>query len=148
MCNNDAFSKILAFIGALVLGAVVAVLYLFGILPALAAAVYIGLAVSAAIVVFVLLVLFLSKHGTRCICRYAGTLLYAAVLALVAAAVLLAVLPTGFCLLIAILSGVWATLGFFALILFLMLVSCFISSRCGCGSQSESCCSGGSCRFG
>lgn len=148
MCNNDAFSKILAFIGALVLGAVVAVLFCFGILPALAVLAYVGLAAAAAIVVFVLLVLFLGKHGTRCICRYAGTLLYAAVLSLVAAAVLLAVLPTGFLVLISILAGVWATLAFFALILFLMLVSCIISSRCGCGSQSESCCSGGACRFG
>ena len=147
MCN-DSFSKILAFIGALVLGAVVALLSFFGILPALAVMVYIGLALSAAVLVFLLLVLLLGEHGIRCICRYAGAMMYAAVLSLAAAALLLAVLPVGFPVLIAVLAGVWATFAAFTLILFLMLVACFIAARCGCGSQKESCCSNGSCRFG
>ncbi len=147
MCN-DSFSKILAFIGALVLGAVVAVLYYFGILSALPVLVYIGLALAAAALVFLLLVLLLSEHGTRCICRYASALLYASVLSLAAAALLLAVFPNGNQVLVTVLTGVWATLALFALILFLLLVACFITARCGCGVPKDSCCSNGACRFG
>ena len=147
MCN-DSFSKILAFIGALVLGAVVAVLYFFGILTALPVLVYIGLALAAAALVFLLLVLLLGEHGTRCICRYASALLYAAVISIAAAALLLAVLPDGNQVLVTVLTGVWATLALFALVLFLLLVSCFITARCGCNMPKENCCSAGSCRFG
>ena len=61
---------------------------------------------------------------------------------------LLAVLPNGNQVLVTVLTGVWATLALFALVLFLLLVSCFITARCGCNMPKENCCSAGSCRFG
>ena len=158
MCN-DTFSKILAFIGALVLGIIVAVLYFTGIITALPVIAYIGLGVAVGLLVFLLLVLFGGDRGWRCLCRYASPLLYASVLAAAAAALLLSVVNTGGQVLLTVLAGVWATLLFFAVILFLLLVSCFIASRCGCNAPSdhrcgenrcsnEPHCSGGSCRFG
>ncbi len=151
MCN-DTFSKILAFIGALVLGAVVAVLYFFGIIVALPVIVYIGLGVAIGLLVFLLVLLYTEERGSRCLCRYASPLLYACVLAVVAAVLVLAV-GTARVVLATVLAGAWATLLFFAVILFLMMVSCHISARCGCGAPKdcrcgEPRCSNGSCRFG
>ncbi|MBQ8611780.1 MAG: hypothetical protein IJ412_08770 [Oscillospiraceae bacterium] len=157
MCN-DTFSKILAFIGALVLGILVAVLYFTGVIVTLPIIAYIGLGAAIGILVFLLLVLFGADRGWRCVCRYASPLLYASVLAIAAAALLLAVASSGGIILLSILAGVWATLLFFAVILFLMFVSCFIASRCGCNAPAEhrgnDCrcggephCSNGSCRF-
>ncbi len=144
--SNDSFSKILAFIGALILGVVTAVLHYVRLLTDVRTLLFIGLGVAVSLLVFLLALLFGSERGWRCICRYASTLLYAAVLTLVASALLLALstadIPT---VVITILLGVWATLAFFALILFCMLVSCFISARCGCGSSGENHCGGNAC---
>lgn len=151
MCN-DSFSKILAFIGALILGVVTAILYACGILCEIHVLICISLALAVLTMILLLVLLFHSQHGMRCICRYASALFYALVLTIVLAALALAMSTCGCWIFTIILIGAWATLGFYALILFCMLISCFISARCGCGSSGENrCsnnCSNNSCRFG
>ncbi len=138
MCN-DSFSKVLAFVGALVTGVVIALLYNQALILDARTLVYVGVAMSAAILVFITLVLFCGHHGWRCICGYASSLLYASVLSILATAVLLAVTPaaaTAITLRTTIALGAWGTLTALAVILFLMMLTCIINARCGCGACS------------
>lgn len=129
MCN-DTFSKILAFIGALVLGALTALLHLTGVFMLVRTMAFIGLVLALGVAVYVL-VLLAGEGRERCLCRYGSSLWYAAVLSAVAA-VLLLVVADAFGPLATVLVGVWATLAFFTLILLCMLVSCRLAQRCGC----------------
>ncbi len=141
MCN-DTFSKVLAFIGALVLGVAIALLYNFGFITDPRTLVYVGIGLAAAMLVYMLVALFGTERSGKCICNYAGPVIYASLLALVAAAVTLAVTPataTAVALRTTITLGVWATLLFFAIILFILFLSCIINARCGSCNTCNSC---------
>ena len=144
MCN-ETFSKILAFLGALVLGVIAAVLYYVDVITNLNTPVYLSLGLSGVLLAFGLALLFTGGHDWRCLCRYASALLYGTVLSIAAAAAVLAVSTT---LLRVIFTGVWATLAAFALIVFFMLIACRMSAHCGCGASGEGRCQNGACRFG
>lgn len=147
MCN-DTFSKILAFIGALVLGVITAVLHYVRVITDVRTLLYVGLGLAALMLVYVLSLLFGNERARRCLCRYASTLLYASLLTVLVSAVLLSIIVSESLILDTILLGVWATLLFFALIVLCMLVSCFISAQCNsCNTGGDAHCSNGACRF-
>ncbi len=157
MCN-DTFSKILAFIGALVLGVAIALLYNFSFITDPRTLVYVGIGLAAAMLVYMLVALFGTQRSSKCICNYAGPVTYASLLSLVAAAVTLAVTPataTAVALRTTITLGVWSTLLFFAVILFIMFIDCIIKARCGCKERCSTCdscntcsCTANSCSIG
>ena len=139
-CSNDVVSKLLAFLGALVLGAAVAVLYGIGVLTAPLAAIYVALGLTVLILVVLLVLLFGCQRGWHCLCRWAGTLLAADLPALVLTALLAAALPPSPGILATIAVGVAFTPVFFSLLLLWLLLRCILQTHCGCRPRRECSC--------
>ena len=131
-CSSDTLSKVLAFLGALVLGAAVAVLYGTGLLTEPRIAIYVALGLTALILVVLLVLIFGCQRGWHCLCRWAGTLLAADLPALVLTGGLAAALPEAPAAVDSIAVGaVFATV-FFSVILLGLLLRCVLLTHCGC----------------
>ena len=136
-CSNDVVSKLLAFLGALVLGAAVAVLYGTEVLTQPRIAVYAALGLTVLILLVLLVTLLGCQRGWHCLCRWAGTLLAADLPALVLTGGLAAALPDAPGVVDAIAVGVTFTPVFFSLILLGLLLRCILRSHCGCRPRRD-----------
>ena len=131
-CSNDTLSKVLAFLGALALGAAVAVLYGTGVLTEPRIAIYVALGLTALILVVLLVLLFGCQRGWHCLCRWAGTLLAADLPALMLTGGLAAALPDVPGAIDSIAVGAVFTPVFYSLILLWLLLRCILRTHCGC----------------
>jgi len=143
MCR-DRFSKILAFIGALVAGIVAALLVNGGVLTDPAPITYVLLGLAAVCIICAILLILTRRRFGECLCQYLGSVLYAGAIAAVLAGVLLSMDLAAVSLPVTVVFGATVTLAVFALLLLCLLCGCILRAHCGCdcgcgGTDGNSC---------